>query len=335
MPTLKYRIDNIRVIGSAVFSEATKEELRVLLALIELSGEAESVDALSLAAETSVARCKAALALWEESGVISLDDGEPRIIEEFEGRLVRGEIDEIPSKRVAATIRDDNLAMMIQDVALVMNQTCLPTVDVKNLTALHSQYGLSADYVATLAAHINSRGGRLTVRRLCDEAIRLCEKGCQTVEQLEAYITEVEKTSAAEWEMRRLFGIYERQLTISEHRYFKKWSEEFGYSAGIVSLAYDLAVLNTRSGRGDLRYIDSVLTSWFEAGCRTVSDCEKKMEADKIKRKTKTATRGGKKSTKTTPETPRYGNFDINEAFADAVARSFSEDDGGDEGGDK
>ena len=144
----------------------------------------------------------------------------------------------------------------------------------------------------------------------------------------------MESTSSAEWEFRRLLGIYNRTLSPSEQGYFKKWSEEFGYSVGIVREAYDIAVLNTRSGRGDLRYMDSVLTSWYEAGCRTVSDCRERIEADRAKRSAQGAAQGAKKSSKSTPDTPRYGNFDINEAFADAVARSFSEDTD-DEGGDQ
>ncbi|MBQ8414590.1 MAG: DnaD domain protein [Clostridia bacterium] len=333
MATLKYRIDRVRVIGSAAFSEASKEELRVLLALIELSGEVESAEELASAAVTSPARCKSALAFWEESGVISADDGQPTITEEFEERLVRGEIDEVPAVRVAESIRDEGLANMIDDVGNIMGQPCLSNTDVKSLTALYTQYSLAPDYISMLAAHLKARGC-LTVKRLCDEAIRLCGKGCDSYEALEAYISLVEKTSAAEWEFRRLLGIYNRTLSPSEHRFFKRWSEEFGYSVGIVSLAYDIAVLNTRTGRGDLRYMDSILTSWYEAGCKTVSECQAHIESERARKSAESAARG-KKGGKTTPETPRYGNFDINEAFADAVARSFSEDNNDDEGGDQ
>lgn len=333
MPMLKYRIDRIRVIGSQAFSEASKEELRVLLALIELSGEADALETLSEAAMISPARCRGALAFWEEAGVISINNGEPTITEEFEERVVRGEIDEVPAVQVAESIRDEGLAMMIQEVATLMGQACLSNDDVKKLTALHTQYALSPDYIATLANHLKTRG-RLTIKRLCDEAIRLCGKGCDTIESLEAYLKLLEETSGTEWEFRRLFGIYDRALSPSERRYFKKWSEEYGFSITIVGMAYDIAVLNTKSGRGDLRYMDSVLTSWYEAGCKTVGDCERHIETEKARRKAEKAAGGGKKSSKTTPPTPRYGNFDVNDAFNNAVARSFSEEND-DEGGDK
>lgn len=323
---LNYRIDRIRVIGSTAFAEASKEELRALLALIELNGEIEGADELAEAAMISPARCKAALAFWEESGVIAIDDGRPMITEEFEDRLTAGEIDEVPAKQVADSIRDENLASMIDECALLMNQACLPNGDVKNLTALYTQYTLSAEFIVTLAAHLAGRSD-LTVRKLCNEAIRLSGKGIDNAEALDAYIKDMEESTGAEWEFRRVLGIWGRNLSASERKYFKKWSEDFGYSVSIVSEAYDLAVLNTRSGRGDLRYMDSVLSTWHEAGCRTVGDCREQIEADRLKRSKDKGTAEAKKRQKTTPDAPRYGNFDINEAFNNAVARSFGTQD--------
>ena len=328
MPKVNYRVDRLSVIGNAAFAEASKEELRALLALIELSGECESENALATAAGISAARCKAALAFWEESGVIT-PGGQPVIRDEFADRLTAGEIDEAPAVRVADSIRDEHLASMIEECAGFMGQACLPNADVKNLTALYTQYSLSPEYIVTLAAYLSSRGD-LTVRRLCNEAIKLSGKGCDSVEALDAYIKDMEESSGAEWEFRRVLGIYGRNLSVSEKKYFKKWAEEFGYSVGVVSEAYDVAVLNTKSGRGDLRYMDSVLTAWHEAGCRTVNECREKAEADRLRREAEKPE--PKKRTKTTAETPRYGNFDINEAFNNAVARSFGDEmEGGDD----
>lgn len=320
MPKIDYRTDRVRAIGNTAFTEASKEELRALIALMELKGEIDSVEALAEAAKISVARCKSALAFWEESGVISPNDGRPLIIEEFEERLVRGEIDEVPATKVAESIRDEDLASMIDICASLMGQACLSNTDVKNITALYTQYSLAPDYVATMAAYLKSRGD-LTVRKLCNEAIRLQGKGCDTTEALDAYIKDMEQTSGAEWEFRRVLGIYGRNLSISEKAYFKKWSDEFGYSVAVVSEAYDVAVLNTSNGRGDLRYMDTILTAWHEAGCKTVSECRQHSENEKAKRKAETP--AAKKKQKTTPETPRYGEFDTNDAFMKALERSY------------
>ena len=160
MSKIDYRADRVRAIGSTAFTEASKEELRALIALMELHGEAENVEKLAEAANISVPRCKSALAFWEESGVIRPSDAPPMIIDEFEDRLVRGEIDEVSATRVASSIRDEQLASMIDECAMLMNQACLSNPDVKNITALYTQYSLSPEYIVTLAAYLASAFGR-------------------------------------------------------------------------------------------------------------------------------------------------------------------------------
>lgn len=321
MTKITYRINLIRITENPAFKEASKEELRVLLALIECEGKAYDAKLLSEAAGISLARCKSALAFWEESGVIREDDGNPSIIDEFEERLVRGEISETPAVQVAESIRNENLAFMIEECAIQLGQACLSNTEIKELTALYTQYALSPEYIAILTAH-KARGGKTTVKRICDEAIRLSGKGIDSVEALDAYIKNIEESSGSEWEIRRVMGIYGRNLSPSERAYFKKWSEDFGYSTAIITEAYDISALNTGSGK--LSYMDKILTDWHEAGCRTVSECKARSEAEKAKLQTeKTA----KRPSKSQPETPRYGNFDVNEAFMNALERSFKSDD--------
>lgn len=321
MTRLNYRVNMLRITANPAFGEASKEELRTLVALLELEGRADSLSELSEAAGVSSARCRAALAFWEEAGVIREDDGTPSLTDEFEERLVRGEIDEKPAVEVAESIRNENLASMIDECATLLGQACLSNAEIKQLTGLYTQYALSPDYIATLAAYKASKG-RTTVKIICNEAITLSGKGIDNAEALDAYLKSLEESTGAEWEFRRALGIYGRNLSPSERGYFKKWSEDFGYSVSIVTEAYDIAVLNTKNG--DLRYMDKILTDWHEAGCRTVSECKARAEAEKAKLTTeKTA----KKRPKSQPETPRYGEFDVNEAFMNALERSFKSDD--------
>ena len=105
MSNPSFAVSPLRLRGSVAFTEASREELRARIALVELGGVAESESELASAAEISPARCKAALAFWEESGVIIPAD-QHTVSEEFEGRLVRGEIDERPAREVAVSISD-------------------------------------------------------------------------------------------------------------------------------------------------------------------------------------------------------------------------------------
>lgn len=321
MADFTYKVLPLRATSSPAFTEASVEELRVLIALVELGGAFESETALASVAAVSRPRCISAISFWEESGVIRRDDGAPTITDEFEERLVAGEIYEEESRVVADKIRDENLASMLDECASLAGLAALSNTEIKQVTGLCTQYALSPEYIVTLAAAIAEKG-KLRIGRLVNDAIRLAERGIDRIETLETYLQSTEQTSSAEWEIRRVMGIYNRNLSKSERERFKKWSEEFGYSTAIISEAYDVAV-TCSSGRGIVGYMDKVLTGWHEAGCKTVSECIAKLDADRTALAPKNS--APKKHTKTTPETPRYGDFDINDAFKKALERSYGE----------
>ena len=322
MTKLNYRVNLLRISSNPAFKEATVEELRTLIALSECNGNIDGIKELAAMAGISQARCRSALAFWEESAVIREDDGTPTIIDEFEERLVRGEIDVKPAVEVAESIRNENLASMLDDCATLLGLACLSNDEIKNLTGLYTQYALAPDYILTLTAYKTSKG-RTTVRIICNEAIRLSEKGIKTTDALDSYIKCIEESSGAEWEIRRILGIYCRNLSPSEKTYFKKWADDFGYSTAVITEAYDMAVLNSKTGRGDLRYMDKILTDWHEAGCRTVNECKARSEAEKAKLTTEKAEKKNKKSE---APTPRYGNFDAKDAFMKALERSYGKE---------
>lgn len=299
---------------SESFGEASREELRVLVAVME-SAEPLSVEEISSLASVSPARAKGAVAFWSAEGIFTESDG---IAEEFAATVRQGEIDEIPAARVAVSIRDEGLADLIEECAEIMGKPALTTEEVKNLTALVTQYALTTDYIATLAAYLASKG-KLTAVRLRDRAISLVGRGVDTTEALEVYIKDREKQSSAEIEFRRLLGIYNRSTTEMERNAFNKWSEELGYSTAVVGEAYSICVANT--GSLSIPYMDKVLTAWHEAGCKTVEECRAFYSSQKAAEKPEDER--PKRRSKSEPEKPRYGDFDINDAFAAALKRSY------------
>ena len=315
----EYDIFPLSVCDTDAFSEASKEELRVLLALIEASGSFSDTDELSRLSKTSKARCSAALVFWEEANVIRKPDNRPKITDEFEERIKSGEIRETEATAVAASIRNAGLADMIAECASLMKRAALNSAEVKDLTALYEQYGLSEEYIVTLAAYI-AEHGRLTVTKLINKAIKLTEREIDTPAALEAYIIERESDSEAEREFRKLFGIYGRAPSKTEKECFKKWSKDYGYFTEIVGEAYDIAV--TSSTRGHLSYADKLLTRWFESGCRTLAECKEQYGKDEEKKKAKKAAESKGKKIEKKPGV-RYGDFDPDEAFLKALERSY------------
>ncbi len=322
-----YKILPLSVSNKEAFTEASREELRVLLALIEAKGETEE---LSRLASVSAARCRSALVLWEEAGVIEAvgdADRAPTITDEFEERLRRGEIRDVSSKDTAESIRNHKLADMIAECAVFMKRSALGTEEIKDLTALYEQYALSEEYIVTLAAYLAAEG-RLTVTKLVNKAIKLAEKDIDTPEALAEYIESMAADCEAEREFRKIFGIYGRALSKTEKETFARWGKKYGYFTEIVGEAYDIAVNSVT--RGHVKYADKILTHWYESGCRTLAECRSKYESDLAEKKAERAATSEKNTAypKKAAAKPkeRYGDFDINEAFLKALERSYGKE---------
>ena len=319
---ISYSVLPLSVTGKDAFTEASREELRVLIALVEANGAINDVASLAKMASVSNPRATSALAFWEEAGVIAEADAPrtPTITEEFEERLTKGEIKERAASDVATLIRSDSLSDMITECASLMGRSALNTAEIKDLTALYEQYSLSEEYIITLAAHL-SVGGRLTVTRLVNKAIQLVERDIETLEKLEGYIADIESTSEAEHQLRTLFGWWNRALSKTEKEYFKKWTHDYGYFADIVGEAYDIACANAT--RGHAKYVDKLLTGWFEAGCRSLAECRARYEQDEAEKREARANEKRPYREKPAPE--RYGEFDVEEAFKKALERSYDD----------
>ncbi len=326
MGKLNFTISTNLITKSAVFAEASKEELRVLLALIECSGAASGSDELSRLAGVSKARCIAALALWEEAGVIAERESaipkeeQETITEEFESSLRLGDRLVSDSQRTAGALRDENLASTIAECASIMNRPALSSEEIKEIEALYSSLALSPEYIISLAAHLARVNGKVTPTTLARRADELSRKGIRSFEELDGHIRMVERENASDKEIRRALAIRGRDLVPEELELFHKWSEEFGFSVEIIKTAYNKTVMAT--GTRSLPYMDALLTSWHGAGCTTVDDCLKKAEEFSAEY---AAPKRGRRP-KSEPEKPRYGDFDVEEAFELALKRSYGED---------
>ena len=323
MTAAKYKINLEALTASQTFSEASAEELRVLFALESLLGDA-SLDKLSAVAAVSRARVAAALALFEDAGVIEKDTDEGV---SYEFAEQRGLFDPTAtgSSEVARDIRDNSLANMISECTRIMKRVTLPTSDIAAISALYTELGLSPEYILTLSAFLKTRKQILTVEAIVREANKLIEKGLDTLEELELYVAEKEKEIAGEMEMRRLFGIYGRTLTKSEREHFNRWMHEYGYSSVIIGEAYDVTV--AAINKISLPYINTILAGWHDAGCKTLEECRAKINTRKHENDKK-ANNSSHKSKKTVEaDVPKYADFNSEDALMRAIERSYGASD--------
>ena len=342
MTRYNFKFTDKRASGSEAFSEASEAELKVLVALLECGGVSDDEELLRICG-VSRSRLAAAIALWQGEGVIE-ERGEEveegisetvtktpygnKVEEEFEERIFANQLYEETAIETANTIRNKNLASLMDECAKLMGKHMLSPLETKRIASLSMQYGLSEEYIAILASHLAEKGN-LTVTMLINKAIKLSESDITTVDELDAYISEKERECGDFAELRRLLGIYDRRLSPTEEKHFRRWLYDFYFDTEMIAVSYDYTVNNT--GKRSISYMDKLISDWHSAGCKSAAACrdryeQVRAEQNKAAAEKKTAGTARVGYSKPEREKPRYGNFDPEEAFRIALARSFPED---------
>lgn len=329
---MTFRINLDGLCERECFIEASREELRVLLALSSVGGAFATEEELARLAGVSVARCRASLVLWQECGVISEGEGDV-IIDEFKERRDSSKRYDKPSREVAASVRDGELAAFLEECGRMMSIPALNTEEIKDLEYIVKELGVSTEYVLVLLAHLTERKKDITPRTLLKEIEKLIKKDIDTVEALEIYIKDVENVSPREWEFRRKFEIF-HPLSDRERAYLNKWYDDFGFDLDIIFAAFG-ASTKTIQARISYSKMDRILTAWHEAECTTVAECldkgeayraekeAKKRAAEKEKRDAElTAAKGAKPKVESGGKA-KYNDFDTEDALLAALERSY------------
>ena len=71
--------------------------------------------------------------------------------------------------------------------------------------------------------------------------------------------------------------------------------------------------------------MDKVLTHWHEVGCKTLDECIRLNEREHAQMDAERQAPKPPSIPRKKP-TPRYGDFDVNDAFEKALLRSYGED---------
>ena len=324
MAEYTFRVNLEGITALECFKEASKDEIKVLLAITSMRNESVSAEHLSEILEISKARVAAAITLFEESGVIEKCEGGllAEVEYEFEPKKSEGVIASAANASVA--LRDGELAEYITAFENIFEKT-LVAREVERINTLHKEKGLSYDYILTLASFLAEKYTRLSVERVVREATSLAEKNITTFEELEIYIRDKHQEVAGEKEMQSLFGIYGRAITKSERSYFKKWMHDYAYGKTIIEEAYDISTRIT--GKLSMPYIDSILTSWHTAGCTTLEECRTKENVHKQEGKQKVNNSSQKSKKNVEAETPKYTDFNSEDALMRALERSYGDSD--------
>ncbi len=173
----------------------------------------------------------------------------------------------------------------------------LTASEMEMLYSFHDWLGLPVEVIMMLLSYA-SKAGKTTKRYLETVAIDWADRGIDTYEAAEEYVTELEAIASAERSVRSVLGIYDRALTATEKKYIRLWTEEFKIPTELISLAYDKTV--TYTGKLSWSYMDKLVQSWLANGYTTV---------DEVKTADEEFYRDGKNKTKN-PKKSKFNNYD-------------------------
>ncbi len=306
--------------GSAALADASPEELRVLLCLIERGRiPSDRLAELARAAGCTLPRTKSALSYWRECGVLTKEEADaPKKTasptdgafslksgekdgkkEEVDGKSARNSstapsktrlLNESPTERTArenaAIIEKRELRAFIEACEQTAGRQFNPR-EVAELLDIEGDFPFSHEYILTLVSYTvhRTRDHRFSFRYLRKMAESLFAEDCLTPEALNAHIAAEEKFAAEEWKLRRLLGIGDRKLGTAERRAFLTWTGEYGFSEEIIGIAYDITVNAT--GKASIPYMSKLLSRFHAAGCKTAEEVDAFLEKDRAEHDSK------------------------------------------------
>lgn len=176
-----------------------------------------------------------------------------------------------------------------------------------SLVSLFLWCEMPAESLALLISYYHSIGQQnwKTIER---KIIQCKEQGIDTYEKTEEYIQHQSASYKHENEVRRIFGLQNRELTTREKGYIHQWYDEFHYTETLITLAFERSADST--GKLSFPYIHKILETWSEKKIFSVEEAQSEM----LKGKPKTApTSTSKGAQKNAPRKYTETSYDIDE----------------------
>ena len=316
--------------SSAVFSEASAEELRLLVVLYE-NESGLPLSALAETARLSVKEAEAAISFWRGAGIVSTVSAKraesakaESAKEETSAKTKKKPVERnegLPSYsigHIADAAKAEGLASFFSACEQIHGKE-LNETDISTLLWMHEELALDCEYILILLAFCEG-SGRKPLRYTQKVAHTLFDQDIVTVRDLTAYIERKNKARSREGGLRRMFGIGERRLTEKEEECFLRWCTEYNYGDDIIGLAFDITVGAT--GKASVPYADKIIQSWNAAGVKSIADAERAVEENK-KSRTPAAKKGKARSEAAEAESRDMQSFDVDDFFAHALERSY------------
>ncbi len=295
--------------------KATKRDLKILFALAASPERRENVERSAATIATEVGCTESdvmmSVAFWRGAGIIEIDDRETtEIVEQARPEKQKTErkkksnlSDELPHYTTAElnTIlsAQEEASLLIDESQRAFGKIFNPH-EIGILLGLRDYFGFDSEYILILLDHC-VRNGKRSLQYVKKRAFSLYDEGITDPVVLHEHLLKLEAAATTEGEIRKLFGIIDREPTTREKKFISKWVGEYAYSVEVIKKAYEMTVDAIQKPAP--AYTDAIIERWYAAGLRDIAAIEV-AESEKL---------------------PVEGSFDTNDFFESALRRSFGE----------
>lgn len=192
--------------------------------------------------------------------------------------LIAGERPAYSEKDILSAMNQDrDFCSLYGEVQRLLGRN-LNTEELKIILGFVRYLGLGPDVICLLInfckdrAHQRGHSRSPSLRTIEKEAYAWAELGIETMEDAAAYIQDQNKRNSQLGQLMKTLQIHGRQLTPGEEKYAQRWLE-MGFPMESIAIAYDRTCVNT--GGMNWKYINKILTRWYEAGLITPEQIEK------------------------------------------------------------
>ena len=301
-----------------VATDADAEQLRVLLQLSSDLSLADTPQKLAKLVGCTTERARAAIAFWQERGILAADVGEAPAVADTPKETPKSRVTMRVAKRAAEALpaystteiadlleAREGMRILVDEAQNILGRIFTPA-DLNALVCMVDYLQMDEACILLLLAHCK-RIGKTQLRSIERYAISLSDKGINDPAALDEYIRDVEMLHSLEGIVRTMFGLKSRSMTEKEKRMLKAWME-YGYGEEVVRRAYERTVNAT--GDASIPYANAILERWHGEGLTTPEEIDAAIAAENEKKSGAAVT---------------VGSFDSDDFFEAALERSFRE----------
>lgn len=169
-------------------------------------------------------------------------------------------------------LNNNSIKGMLQDIEKLLGRTLSPK-EMSTYIGWQKEFNFSPELILLLIQYAVSKG-KTNYRYIEKIALSWHDSKIKSVEDAQTYITKHEDKWIKIRKILDYLGIKDAEIMKPQEQLLTKWLESFDFPLDVIFRASDICF--NRISKTDFKYIDAILTNWFKAGIKTLTDVDTK-----------------------------------------------------------